>query len=115
MVWQTENSKRSGAKCGLPAVRAQTMPGRRELHLFAALGGLDFHRIRQQPPMSQPVQLFELPRSNLSSTRRVFRLVDVNLMLEALELVPVGAEQIFEETYAILRHPSSPPHGLNDN
>jgi len=50
------------------------------------------------------VERFERSQGGLFSLLRAFHVADVNLPLQALELVSVGAEQIFEEVDVVQGH-----------
>jgi hypothetical protein len=63
----------------------------------AALGASDLDRICKQFPVAQSVQLFKLPSGGIDGLVGAFDVRDVKLLLQALEPVPIGAEQIFEE------------------
>jgi hypothetical protein len=47
------------------------------------------------------VKLFKLPNCRIYRPLGAFRVWDVKLLLQALELVPIGAEQIFEKANAV--------------
>ena len=61
-------------------------------HLFG-VGSYDLHRIRVEFPGTS-VERFECFRRRLCGLRSGFRISDVDTPLQALEWVPVGAEQI---------------------
>jgi hypothetical protein len=63
----------------------------------------DLDRIRTELPGTS-VERFERSRRRFCSLRSAFRVTDVNSPLQALELVPVGAEQIFEEADVVRGH-----------
>jgi hypothetical protein len=67
----------------------------------AALGASDLDRICKQFPVAQSVQLFKLPSGTIDSLVGAFYVRDIKLLLQALERVPIGAEQIFEEADAV--------------
>jgi hypothetical protein len=68
---------------------------------LTAFYGFDLDRIRKHFPIAQSTKCFKLPR------RRVYCLVgalcvwNVKLLLQAFELVPIGAEQFFEKGNAV--------------
>jgi hypothetical protein len=63
----------------------------------------DLNRIRTELPGTS-VERFERSRRRFCSLRSAFRVTDVNSPLQALELVPVGAEQILEEADVVRGH-----------
>jgi hypothetical protein len=50
------------------------------------------------------VERFERSRRGLYGFRRALRITDVNSLLQALEWVPVGAEQILEKANMVWGH-----------
>jgi hypothetical protein len=50
------------------------------------------------------VDRFESPARSFHGLRRVFRVWDINPVLKALEWMPIGAEQVFEETDTVCGH-----------
>jgi hypothetical protein len=60
------------------------------------------------------VEGFESPGRSLYGLRRAFRITDINSLLQALEWVPVRAEQSLEEANVVCRHdtPPVPQHTL---
>jgi hypothetical protein len=54
------------------------------------------------------VEGFELLGRSLYGLRRALRITDINSLLQALEWVPVGAEQSLEEGNLICRHDTPP-------
>jgi hypothetical protein len=63
----------------------------------------DFDRIRTEFP-GISAERFKRPRRRYFSLRSAFRVTDVNSPLQALERVPVGAEQIFEKANLVCGH-----------
>ena len=71
------------------------------------VGSDDLHRIRAEFPGTS-VERRELLGRSLCGLRRAFRITDINSLLQALEWVPVGAEQTLEEANVVCgRH--TPP------
>jgi hypothetical protein len=68
---------------------------------LAALCGIDLDRIRKHFPIAQSVKLFKSPSRRIYCLVGAFYVWDVKLLLQALELVPIGAEQTFEKTDSV--------------
>ena len=75
-------------------------------HLFG-VGSYDLHRIRVEFPGTSG-ERFERFRRRLCGLRSGFRISDVDSPLQALEWVPVGAEQILEEANLVCGHHPPP-------
>jgi hypothetical protein len=82
----------------------------------ALLGVGSYHldRIRMKLPRTS-VEGFERPGRRLYGLRRASRITDINSLLQALEWVPVRAEQSLEEANVVCGHdtPPVPQHTLN--
>src|SRR5262249_34365280 len=79
------------------------------------IGSYHLDRIRMKLPRTS-VEGFELLGRSLCGLRRTFRITDINSLLQALEWVPVGAEQRLEEANVVCGHgtpPYYPQHTLN--
>ena len=79
------------------------------------VGSYHLDRIRMKLPRTS-VEGFELPGRSLYGLRRALRITDNNSLLQALEWVPVGAEQGLEEANVVCGHgtpPYHPQHTLN--
>jgi hypothetical protein len=68
------------------------------------LRGFDLYRIGKQAPVTYSLQLFELPNCTVSGLIGADHVGSVYLLLQTLELVPAGAEQILEKADAISGH-----------
>jgi hypothetical protein len=71
------------------------------------VGSYHLDRIRMKLPRTS-VEGFERPGRRLYGLRRASRITDINSLLQALEWVPVGAEQSLEEGNLICRHDTPP-------
>jgi hypothetical protein len=58
-------------------------------------------------PVSQMAAAFEPTFGHLDGTVGAFCAADHDALLEASELMPVGAEQVFEKAHSISAHDSS--------
>jgi hypothetical protein len=81
-------------------------------HLFG-VGSDDLDQIGVEFPGTS-VERFERSRRRLCGLRSGFRITDVDTPLQALEWVPVGAEQILEEANLVCGH-HTPPYQVTAN
>jgi hypothetical protein len=65
---------------------------------------LQLHTIGVEPPVSQMAAAFKPTFGRLDGAVDAFGAADHDALLEASELVPVGAEQVFEKAHSISAH-----------